>query len=104
MIKKKYKVVNQTNGKIISYLDPDDSSYDFRDSLCYIHLREQDGDNEYWAVMTGELALELYRPGEIVEAELSFCVCKSNRSHRYYQDVVVNEICHVKDKKVKSVG
>ena len=64
--------------------------------MCYIHLKEVGGSNEYWAKMYGENALLVFKSGQKVEAELSFHVYKNSRKRR--QRVEVKKISLVKDK------
>jgi hypothetical protein len=59
---------------------------------CYIRLKEMGGDfeDEYLAVMFGNLALCKFAVNSVVVATLRFQTHESNGS--YYQDVVANDI------------
>ncbi len=59
---------------------------------CYIRLKELGGDfeDEYLAVMFGNLALCKFAAGKTVAVKLQFRTHEANNA--WYQDVVANEI------------
>ncbi len=89
----KMEVILQT--KVRLRPSPDKTVQDKKEPVCYILLREQGGactlKNEFWALMYGDNALRVFKPGQEVEVELSFSVHK-NSHKRYLQRVVVEKI------------
>ncbi len=65
--------------------------------MCYIRLKEVGGSNEFWAKMTGDNALLVFKPGQKVEVELSFHIHKNSR--KISQRVTVNKISLVQNEK-----
>lgn len=92
----KYFVISQTKVWLASC--PRSTGQDRKEPTCYIHLKRV-GDvsscrNEFWAKMTGDDALLIFKPGQEVEVELSFHVKKNARKH--FQRVCVEKISLVK--------
>jgi hypothetical protein len=67
--------------------------------MCYIYLKEVGGScslkNEFWAKICGIKAYHTFKPGQIVDVELSFHVHKNSR--KCSQRVYVNKISLVED-------
>ena len=89
-----YIILSQTKVRLTDCSDS--TVQDRKEPVCYIHLKEVGGSNEYWAKMYGENALLVFKSGQKVEAELSFHVYKNSRKRR--QRVEVKKISLVKDK------
>lgn len=70
-----------------------------REPRCYIHLNKKGRiwhpKNDFWALMRGWDALLEFKPGQRVEAELSFSIHKSSRKNT--QRVLVNKISLIPD-------
>ena len=85
------EVVKQTKLWLASCLDENGQAR--KEPRCYIHFKKGriwHPKNEFWALMCGENALRVFKPGQKVEAELSFTVHKTSR--RNTQRVLVNKI------------
>lgn len=80
------EVVNQKKAWLASCPDKTDR----KEPVCYIHLKEVGGSNEYWAKMTGDNALLVFTPGQKVEVEFSFHIHKNSR--KFSQRIMVNNI------------
>ena len=80
------EVVNQKKAWLASCPDRSDR----KEPVCYIHLKEVGGVNEFWAKIRGENALLAFKPGQKVRVKLSFNVHKNSQT--ISQRVHVDEI------------
>ena len=96
-IKMNAEVISQTKAWLASC--PGKTVKDRKESRCYVLLRQEDGSytrkNEFWALMYGDNALLILKPGEKVQVELSFHIIKKN-ARKYCQVVRVEKISLVK--------
>lgn len=74
---------------------PRSSVLDRKEPRCYVLLRAEDGSytrkNEFCALMYGDNALHVFKPGQKVEVELSFHIIKKN-ARKHSQVVRVEKI------------
>lgn len=96
-IKMNAEVISQTKAWLASC--PGKTVKDRKEPRCYVLLRQEDGSytriNEFCALMYGDNALLVFKPGQKVEVELSFHINKKN-TRKYCQVVRVEKISLVK--------
>lgn len=97
IFKTKAEVISQTKGWLASC--PRSTVQDRKEPRCYVLLRQEDGSytrkNEFRALMYGDNALLVFKPGQKVQVELSFHIIKRN-ARKYSQEVRVEKIALVK--------
>ena len=96
-IKTNAEVISQTKAWLASC--PRSTVLDRNEPRCYVLLRQEDGSytriNEFFALMYGDNALLVFKPGQKVQVELSFHIIKRN-ARKYSQEVRVEKIALVK--------
>ena len=96
-IKMNAEVISQRKAWFASC--PRSSVLDRKEPRCYILLRQEDGSytrtNEFCALMYGDNALLVFKPGQKVEVELSFHINKKN-ARKFSQVVRVEKISPIK--------
>jgi len=96
-IKMNAEVVSQTKAWLASC--PGKTVKDRKEPRCYVLLRQEDGSytriNEFCALMYGDNALLVFKPGQKVEVELSFHINKKN-TRKFSQVVRVEKISPIK--------
>lgn len=80
---------------------PRSTVQDRKEPRCYILLRQEDGSytrtNEFCALMYGDNALLVFKPGQKVEVKLSFHIIKKN-ARKFSQEVRVEKISPIKER------
>ena len=96
-IKMTAEVISQTKAKLASC--PRSSVLDRKEPRCYVLLRQEDGSytriNKFCALMYGDNALLVFKPGQKVEVELSFHIIKKN-ARKFSQEVRIEKISLIK--------